>query len=172
MTIYSPELAPELPPEHSLPANTYTDTVVVGVDGSPASQQALRWARFLSEATKSPLAAVSVWDQASVYGWAAGSWSAMPANWDPSLEARRGLTATLDAVFDAQRPTGLRTAVVEGNVARTLLEVSRGARMLVVGSRGHGGFAGLLLGSVSSACAEHATCPVLIVHGHTPPPPG
>jgi nucleotide-binding universal stress UspA family protein len=168
MTIYSPELVPD----QILPTNSYTDTVVVGVDGSPASQQALRWARFLTEATNSPLAVVSVWDQASVYGWAAGSWSAMPADWDPSLEARRGLNSTLDAVFDAQRPTGLRTAVIEGNVARTLLEVSRGARMLVVGSRGHGGFAGLLLGSVSSACAEHATCPVLIVHGHTPPPPG
>jgi len=51
-----------------------------------------------------------------------------------------------------------------------LLEVSSGARMLVVGSRGHGGFAGLLLGSVSAACAEHGDCPVLVVHGTTAPP--
>ncbi len=95
----------------------------------------------------------------------------MPVDWNPSLEAQRSLDSTVDAVFGVQRPVGLKSAVVEGNVARVLLEVTRGARMLVVGSRGHGGFAGLLLGSVSSACAEHATCPVLVVHGHTPPPP-
>jgi nucleotide-binding universal stress UspA family protein len=168
MTVYSPELTLD-PTQH---ADTYADTVVVGVDGSPASQQALRWARFLTKATNGPLAVVAVWDPAGVYGWAAGSWAAMPADWNPSLEARQSLDSTLDAVFGAHRPVGLKTAVIEGNVARVLLEVTRGARMLVVGSRGHGGFAGLLLGSVSSACAEHATCPVLVVHGHTPPPPG
>ncbi len=167
MSIYSPELAPD--PVHV--AASYADAIVVGVDGSPASQQALRWARFLSETTNSPLAVVSVWDPSGVYGWAAGSWSAMPVDWNPSLEAQRSLDSTVDAVFGVQRPVGLKSAVVEGNVARVLLEVTRGARMLVVGSRGHGGFAGLLLGSVSSACAEHATCPVLVVHGHTPPPP-
>lgn len=168
MTTYSPELAPEL----ALRVDSYADTIVVGVDGSPASQQALRWARFLTDATNSPLAVVSVWDPAGGYGWAAGSWAAMPSDWNPSLEAKRGLELTLDAVFGAKRPAGLKSGVMEGNVARVLLEVTRGARMLVVGSRGHGGFAGLLLGSVSSACAEHATCPVLVVHGHTPPPPG
>jgi nucleotide-binding universal stress UspA family protein len=167
MTVYSPVLTPA----PTLSADSYADTVVVGVDGSPASQQALRWARFLTEATNGPLAVVSVWDPAGVYGWAAGSWSAMPADWNPSLEARQNLESTVDAVFGARRPAGLKSAVLEGNVARVLLEVTRGARMLVVGSRGHGGFAGLLLGSVSSACAEHATCPVLVVHGHTPPPP-
>jgi nucleotide-binding universal stress UspA family protein len=168
MTVYAPELAPG--PVGS--ADSYVDTIVVGVDGSPASQQALRWARFLTESTSSPLAVVSVWDPAGGYGWAAGGWSAMPADWNPALDARRGLDSTLDAVFGTQRPAGLRSAILEGSAARVLLEVTRGARMLVVGSRGHGGFAGLLLGSVSSACAEHATCPVLVVHGNTPPPPG
>ena len=168
MSVYSPAITPD----SVLSADSYADTIVVGVDGSPASQQALRWARFLTAATNSPLAVVSVWDPGSVYGWAAGGWSAIPADWDPSLEAKQSLESTLDAVFAGQRPVGLKSAVIEGNVARVLLEVTRGARMLVVGSRGHGGFAGLLLGSVSSACAEHATCPVLVVHGHTPPPPG
>jgi nucleotide-binding universal stress UspA family protein len=52
-----------------------------------------------------------------------------------------------------------------------LLDVSTGAQMLVVGSHGHGGFAGLLLGSVSAACAEHARCPVLVVHDRLAAPP-
>ena len=61
--------------------------------------------------------------------------------------------------------------VREGGPAHALIEMSGGARMLVVGNRGHGGFAGLLLGSVSAACAEHASSPVLIIPGMTPPPP-
>jgi nucleotide-binding universal stress UspA family protein len=61
--------------------------------------------------------------------------------------------------------------VYEGGAAKVLLDACDGAVMLVVGSRGHGGFAGLLLGSVSANVAEHASCPVFIVHGHRPPPP-
>jgi nucleotide-binding universal stress UspA family protein len=55
--------------------------------------------------------------------------------------------------------------------AKVLLDVSQGAIMLVVGSRGHGGFAGLLLGSVSANVAEHAPCPVLVIHGDQAEPP-
>jgi nucleotide-binding universal stress UspA family protein len=167
MTLHAVATKPDIVFE----ANSYTDTVVVGVDGSPASQRALRWGRFLAETTHSPLAVVGVWDSTAAYSWAAGGWSAVPADWNPSVDAQQGLESTLDQVFGADRPVALRSAVVEGNVAAVLLEITRGARMLVVGSRGHGGFAGLLLGSVSAACAEHAKCPVLVVHGDTPPPP-
>jgi nucleotide-binding universal stress UspA family protein len=58
-----------------------------------------------------------------------------------------------------------------GNTASELVQASEGAQLLVVGNRGHGGFARHLLGSVSKAVAEHAHCPVLIIHGDTPPPP-
>ncbi|MDD0857766.1 universal stress protein [Arthrobacter alpinus] len=62
-------------------------------------------------------------------------------------------------------PEGFSGVCVRGTPARVLMEHSKSAQMLIVGSRGHGGFAGMLLGSVSSACAEHAGCPVLVVHG-------
>jgi nucleotide-binding universal stress UspA family protein len=68
-------------------------------------------------------------------------------------------------VFADERPVDLVLSIAYGQPASVLLEASEDSTMLIVGSRGHGGFAGLLLGSVSSACAEHATCPVLVVHG-------
>jgi nucleotide-binding universal stress UspA family protein len=83
---------------------------------------------------------------------------------------RQALDETVQAAFGDQPLPGLRREVREGGAARVLIEASRGATMLVVGSRGHGGFTGLLLGSVSSNVAEHAPCPVLIIHGDQPPP--
>jgi nucleotide-binding universal stress UspA family protein len=142
--------------------------VVVGVDGSEASKNALRWAQFIARTTVSTLEVVAAWQ--SYAGWMGAGWTAMPADWNPAQDAEKALTTAVDEVFGEQRPAGLRTTVCEGSAARVLLEASAGARMLVVGSRGHGGFAGLLLGSVSAACAEHATCPVLVLHGDTPVP--
>jgi nucleotide-binding universal stress UspA family protein len=81
------------------------------------------------------------------------------------------LEEAVDAAFPGGRPADLTLTVREGTPARVLIELSQTAAMIVVGSRGHGGFAGLLLGSVSSACSEHAKSPVLVVHGTTAPPP-
>jgi nucleotide-binding universal stress UspA family protein len=147
------------------------DRIVVGVDGSEPSKQALRWACFLADAVGGTVEAVIAWHPFTVWGSVGTGWVAMPADWNPEQEAAKALTATLDQVFGAHRPKGLELTVREGNAAKVLLELSKDARMLVVGSRGHGGFAGLLLGSVSGACAEHATCPVLVLHGTTPLPP-
>lgn len=72
--------------------------------------------------------------------------------------------------FSAASRAGLELQVHEGGAAKVLIDASVGAVVLVVGSRGHGGFAGLLLGSVSANVAEHAPCPVLIIHGDQPPP--
>jgi nucleotide-binding universal stress UspA family protein len=144
--------------------------IVVGVDGSDPSKHALRWAQFMAQATTSTIEAVAAWEPFTGFGWAGAGWVAMPTDWNPAQDAEKALTATIDDVFGEHRPAGLALTVREGNAAQILLEVSEHARMLVVGSRGHGGFAGLLLGSVSAACTEHATCPVLVLHGDTPPP--
>jgi nucleotide-binding universal stress UspA family protein len=144
--------------------------VVVGVDGSEPSKHALRWAQFIAKASASTLDVVIAWEPYTAFGWMGAGWAAMPPDWNPGQDAERALTSTIDEFFGAHRPVGLQLTVREGNAAQVLLDTSQGARMLVVGSRGHGGFAGLLLGSVSAACAEHATCPVLVLHGDTPPP--
>jgi nucleotide-binding universal stress UspA family protein len=145
--------------------------VIVGVDGSKPSHEALRWAGFMADVTGSTLEAVMVWQQIPAYGANTAGWAAFPPDWDPAEEARRVLTDTVADVFGSTPPEGMIMTVRAGGAAHALIEMSGGARMLVVGSRGHGGFAGLLLGSVSAACAEHASSPVLVIHGMTPPPP-
>ncbi|HEY0168234.1 MAG TPA: universal stress protein [Jatrophihabitans sp.] len=148
-----------------------SNRVVVGVDGSKPSQEALRWARFMAEATGSTLEAVMVWQPVSAYNWGTMGWAAVPSDWNPAEEALRVLTSAVDEVFGPTKPEGLVLTVREGGgAAPALIDISNGAQTLVVGSRGHGGFAGLLLGSVSTACAEHASCPVLVIHGVTSPP--
>ncbi|MEO6956103.1 MAG: universal stress protein [Antricoccus sp.] len=139
--------------------------VVVGVDGSESSKHALRWAQFMAHATASNLEVVAAWQPYTGYGWAA-----LPSDWNPDQDAEVALTATVDEVLGKERPADLTLIVRGGSAAEILLEASVGARMLVVGSRGHGGFAGLLLGSVSAVCTAHATCPVLVLHGDTMPP--
>ncbi|MEO7194409.1 MAG: universal stress protein [Pseudonocardiaceae bacterium] len=144
--------------------------IVVGVDGSEPSKHALAWARFLAQATGSGIVVVAAWQAFTGYGWMGVGLAPMPADWNPADDAEKALVATVDDVFGGHRPPGLEIMVREGNPAQTLLKQSEGARMLLVGNRGHGGFSGLLLGSVSAACIAHATCPVLVLHGTTPPP--
>ncbi len=152
-------------------ASAGSERIVVGVDGSEPSKHALQWGAFLARPIGARIEVVAAWELFT--GWTAvgAGWAAVPPDWDPAADAEKALAETIDEVFDGQRPPGLTTQVRQGNPAKVLLEASQGARMLVVGSRGHGGFSGLLLGSVSAACAEHATCPVLVVHGTTPAPP-
>ena len=120
--------------------------IIVGVDGSRPSQQALRWGAHLAVTFGAGLDAVTAWDFPSAYGWAS-----VPSDWDPAQDMRTALDQTVQEVFGDQPPAGLRRHVYEGGAAKVLLNASQGAIMLVVGSRGHGGFAGLLLGSVSAA---------------------
>ncbi len=144
--------------------------IVVGVDGSEPSKHALRWAAFLSRSTGAGIEAVGAWNRFDAYLSAGYGYAPIPDDRNPAKDTENLVVDTLDQVFGADRPPGLHVAVQEGQPTRVLLESGKDARMLVLGSRGRGGFAGLLLGSVSSACAQHATCPVLVVHGDAPPP--
>jgi len=132
--------------------------IVVGVDGSIASKEALRWAVRLADMLAARIDAVTVWDPAPIFGW-----GILPATYSPAIDLQQRLDEVVDELFPAGRPAGLRTAVLEGPTAVTLLDAAHGAAMLVVGSRGLGGFAGLRLGSVSAKVAAHAASPVLVV---------
>ncbi|MGW2035312.1 universal stress protein [Streptomyces sp. NPDC001811] len=145
------------------PTSGTAPRIVVGVDGSPSSKRALAWGGYLTAAMGGVLEAVTAWQDPP-------SWTGVADDWDPAADAGAMLSACCAEVFGDAPPRDLRTTVREGAAAAVLLSVSVGARMLVLGSRGHGGFAGLLLGSVSAACAEHAPCPALIIHGDGLPP--
>jgi nucleotide-binding universal stress UspA family protein len=135
--------------------------IVVGVDGSEPSQQALIWAVRHAALLGAEVDAVICWNLPAM----GAGWTAYPSDWNPAADAKVLLAKTVTDVFGTEVPPTLHQFVREGNAAQVLLEETKDAELLVVGSRGHGGFAGLLLGSVSANCAEHAKCPVVVVHG-------
>jgi nucleotide-binding universal stress UspA family protein len=132
--------------------------IVVGVDGSEQSIAALRQADRLSRLLGARIEAVTTW----TYPVAMSPYAITA---EPTFEqiAEQTLDEALTEAFGTDRPALLTTVVQHGHPAQVLIERSTGAEMLVLGSRGRGGFAGLLLGSVSSECASHANCPVLSV---------
>jgi nucleotide-binding universal stress UspA family protein len=138
--------------------------IVVGVDGSGGSETALRWAIAQARQTGDGIEAVASWQDPAAYGYSLG--------WDPVFSGddswagitHRYLVGSVEACVDDLEPrVAITTRVVEGHPAQVLLEASAGARLLVVGSRGHGRLPGLLLGSVSQHCVQHAPCPVVVV---------
>jgi nucleotide-binding universal stress UspA family protein len=133
--------------------------VVVGVDGSASSIEALQWVRPIATALGAEIQTVTAWEYPASYGL-----GAVPDNWQPDVDAARQANDAVTAAFGSSSPDGVTVTVAEGQAAEVLLAASAGAQLLVVGSRGHGGFVGLLLGSVSTYCAEHATCPVVVFH--------
>lgn len=135
--------------------------IVVGADGSEGGQAALRWA--LGEAELRGASVDAVLALRVMPMMASPAVGLLP---DPSEEVAYGRQLLGQTVADAasQHPSvPVHEIVAEGGAARVLLEVAQGADLLVVGSRGRGGFAGLLLGSVSQQCVHHATCPVVVV---------
>jgi nucleotide-binding universal stress UspA family protein len=137
---------------------THTGRVVVGIDGSPSSLEALSWAARQAVLTGSRLEIVMTWDWPSSYGWAVP----VPDDFDPESDMQRALD-TIVAGVRADHP-GLQVdpRLLSGHPAPILVEASKGAELLVVGSRGHGEFVGMMIGSVSEFCATNSHCPVLI----------
>ncbi|WP_030300349.1 universal stress protein [Streptomyces katrae] len=133
--------------------------VVVGVDGSPDSYGALSWAVRHASLIGAGVEAIAAYDLPLEMGWSA---PAVDADFDEA-ETRRALTEEIRRVVGSDSPVPLEQHVVRGNPADVLTAAAEGAELLVVGSRGRGGFARLLLGSVSQQCALHAPCPVVIV---------
>lgn len=141
------------------------ERVVVGVDGSEGSKHALNWAMRQAELTGGRVEAVTAWDVPQFHG--SLGWLPPSSSEEAVLEARArdALVAAVEASVAARPAVEVRTVVRYGSAAGVLLNASRGASLLAVGSRGLGGFAGLLLGSVAQHCVQHATCPVLVIRG-------
>jgi len=136
--------------------------IVVGVDGSPISKVALRWAVDQARLTGATVDAVIAWQiPDSMTG---NAWAALLVE-EPGFGvlAEKELTEAIREVAGPDPDVTINPVVVQGWPAEVLLEASEGADLLVVGSRGRGGFTSALLGSVSQNLAHHATCPVLII---------
>lgn len=134
--------------------------IVVGVDGSEHSKNALRWAAKLAPLLNCTIYAVNIWQ----YPLMVGVEGTVMYQWEPDKEATRTLDRTIDDIFGAHVPDGLSREIKQGNTTTELVELSKNATMLIVGKRGLGGFIGLLMGSVSRSLVEHAKCPVLVLH--------
>lgn len=134
--------------------------IVVGVDGSEPSKDALRWAARQARLTGASLEAVMSWEISATTSYP----MPVPNGYDPESDAKDALNQTVQSVLGEPDGLELVPAVVQGPAARTLVQEARGADLLVVGSRGHGPLVGMLLGSVSEQCVAHATCPVVVVH--------
>jgi nucleotide-binding universal stress UspA family protein len=146
--------------------------IVVGVDGSPSSQQALRWAARQARLTGEELHAVSVWDYPATAGDfpTAVGWAHAMENIDWSGNASKALDDAITASLDPDDADRVQRSVVQGYPARALLDAAADANLLVVGSRGRGGVVGLLLGSVSQHAVTNACCPVVVVRGEPSTP--
>jgi nucleotide-binding universal stress UspA family protein len=132
--------------------------IVVGVDGSEGSDCALQWAVAEGALRDARVIAVNAWE-VPYLGELAGSREYQSAR----VEYEHRANEVVKEAVDRAHAPEVETLVLHGTAAEMLETAARDADLLVVGSRGRGGFAGLLLGSVSSRCAQHSPCPVVIV---------
>jgi nucleotide-binding universal stress UspA family protein len=133
--------------------------IVVGVDGSDSSLRALDWAINQAELTHASVQVVAAWHWPVALGW--GMPLAPPSI--PSQDVEDAVEDVLAPIRTKHPDMKIEPRIVEGHPAPALIEASRGADLLVVGSRGHGEYAGMLLGSVSEHCVSNARCPVVVL---------
>jgi nucleotide-binding universal stress UspA family protein len=137
--------------------------VVVGHDGSGCAQEALQWAADLAERARWPLLVVRAWRIATAPQPASWSPGYVPPITDYEQAVQADLEADVAAVLGPGRKCEITCHVVHAPPVKALIGAARGADLVVVGARGRGGFAGLLLGSVSDQVVHHAPCPVTVV---------
>ncbi len=138
-------------------------TIVVGVDGSDSSRKALTWAAAEAAEHGADLVVLNVWEHTLLppAGSVSVSERYVP---DPSQRTTDDLLQVIKEELGAEPPILVQAHVKQGRPAKVLIEESATADLLVVGKRGHGGFAGLVLGSVSQHVAAYAKCAVTVVH--------
>ncbi len=134
--------------------------VVVGIDGSPESVSALRWAAEHARCHGLPLEVIHAWSVSETEAIRIDELFHVAERRDRD---RRVIEGLLDSVIDAGQRRDVKLRLLDGNPVGVLLEAAEGAGLLVVGSRGQGGIARLLLGSTSAACLQHASCDVAVV---------
>jgi nucleotide-binding universal stress UspA family protein len=143
--------------------------IVVGIDGSDDSKEALRWAARQAELTNAPLHALTAWELPVDFGTV---WQ-MPVTIGRSHDlthvdfaegAKKVLHGVIEEVLggDASR-VSVTPQLINAHPARALIDASGRAGLLVVGASGHGGFVGMLLGSVTQHCVTHSVCPVVVI---------
>jgi nucleotide-binding universal stress UspA family protein len=139
------------------------ETIVVGVDGSREGAEALRWAVAETKLRGAKLRAVAAWEFPFTSAGFGDSIAMIPIE-QLEADAKRMLEDALTSVIsDSVTLAAVERAVVCGHATSVLRTESKDATMIVVGSRGHGGFVGMLLGSTSDQLVKHASCPVVVV---------
>jgi nucleotide-binding universal stress UspA family protein len=137
--------------------------VVVGVDGSGSSKSALAWAVRQAELTGATVEAVTAWHYPAMMNRAA--WALVTSDDEAEFEAffTRDLSDSIAEVLNPASQVKVNATVRQGNAVQVLLDAADGADLLVVGSRGRGGFVEALLGSVAQHCVHYASCPVVVI---------
>ncbi len=144
--------------------STGQQLVVVGVDGSADSVAALAWAARYAAATGARVRAILAWHYPGAVGGPPIEVAPESIHHQTEEQERETLNEVVTKVYGGPAPAGVEATLGYGHAAQVLVEASKGADLLVVGSRGHRAFAGMLVGSVSLHCVTGASCPVVVVH--------
>ncbi len=143
--------------------STRQELVLVGVDGSKQSVAALAWAARYAAATGARVRAILAWHYPGAVGGPAIEVAPEAIHHQTEEQMRETLNEMVAQVYGSQAPAGVEAMLGYGHAAQVLVEASKEADLLVVGSRGHREFAGMLIGSVSLHCVAGAACPVVVI---------